>query len=62
MYIGLKLWQIECKRKKYQKGVYRTGVENIPYKICVWNKDSKRHKPKDFDLNCGKLGYITEVI
>lgn len=58
----IKPWQIEYKGKIYEKGMYRTSVGNTPCKVCVWGKNSKCYKPKDFDLSCGRWGYIKEVV
>lgn len=57
----MKCYKIEYKVKIYTKRVYRTTVGNIPCSICVWGKNSKCYKPKDFSLSCGKFGYIIEV-
>lgn len=54
-------YKVEYKGKIYTKGVYRTTAGNIPCNICVWGKNSKCHKPKDFSLSCGEFGYIIEV-
>lgn len=57
----VKSWQIEYKGKIYETASHRTSVGNIPCSVCVWGKDSKCCKPKDFDLNCREFGYIVEV-
>ena len=57
----MKCYKIEYKWKIYTKRVYRTTVGNIPCSICVWGKNSKCYKPKDFNLSCGEFGYIVEV-
>ena len=53
--------EIEYKGKKYIKAIYKTTVGNIPCNMCVWGKNSKCNKPKDFNLSCGSWGYIKEV-
>lgn len=54
-------YKVEYKGKIYIKGVYRTTAGNIPCNVCVWSKDLKCYKPKDFSLSCGQFWYIIEV-